>query len=72
MRDKPDHYTLQARKEGYPARSVYKLQEIQQKFRVIPLSGKVLDIGAAPGSWSLYVSKFLKREASWFLLILNP
>ncbi len=72
MRDKPDHYTLQARKEGYPARSVYKLMEIQQKFRVIPLSGKVLDIGAAPGSWSLYVSKILKKGSLLVSVDLKP
>ncbi|MCL2294611.1 MAG: RlmE family RNA methyltransferase [Spirochaetes bacterium] len=55
-----DYYTAKAKKEGYPARSVYKLMEIQQKFKVIDKSARVLDIGAAPGSWSLYVLKELK------------
>ena len=50
-----DHYSLQAQKEGYPARSVYKLQEIQDRFQVFPREGRILDVGAAPGSWSLYV-----------------
>jgi len=58
-RSQADHYTLRAKKEGYPARSVYKLEEIQQKFSVIPKNGKVLDIGAAPGSWTLYISRKL-------------
>ena len=56
--EKPDHWSLRAQKEGYPARSVYKLKEIDEKFGLLrrhaaPL--KVLDLGAAPGSWSLYV-----------------
>jgi 23S rRNA (uridine2552-2'-O)-methyltransferase len=58
---KPDHWQLKARKEGYPARSVYKLQEMDEKFKLLKNSGRkgqafrVLDLGAAPGSWSLYV-----------------
>jgi len=57
-----DHYTLQAQKEGYPARSVYKLEEIQKRFAVLPADGHILDIGAAPGSWSLYILRnFLNR-----------
>ncbi|MCL2791872.1 MAG: RlmE family RNA methyltransferase [Spirochaetaceae bacterium] len=55
-----DHYAIKAKKEGYPARSVYKLMEIQQKFKIIDKSSGVLDIGAAPGSWSLYILKELK------------
>ena len=54
-RDQPDHYSLRARREGYAARSVYKLQEIQQKHAVIPTRGRILDIGAAPGSWTQFV-----------------
>lgn len=58
MRGKPreqaDHYSIRARKEGYPARSVYKLQEIDEKFSLIKRNMRLLDVGAAPGSWSLY------------------
>jgi 23S rRNA (uridine2552-2'-O)-methyltransferase len=46
-----DHYTRLARKERYPARSVYKLKEIQQRFAVIRAGDAVLDLGCAPGSW---------------------
>ncbi|MDR0550534.1 MAG: RlmE family RNA methyltransferase [Spirochaetaceae bacterium] len=55
--EKPDFWSLKARSEGYPARSVYKLQEILQKFpHLIPRhSFCALDLGAAPGSWSLYL-----------------
>jgi 23S rRNA (uridine2552-2'-O)-methyltransferase len=52
-----DHYTRQAKKENFPARSVYKLQEIQQKHRLIKKGDKVLDLGCAPGSWLLYAAK---------------
>jgi 23S rRNA (uridine2552-2'-O)-methyltransferase len=58
---KPDHWSLKAQKEGYPARSVYKLKEMDEKFGLLkpmekgPSGGfRVLDLGAAPGSWSLY------------------
>ena len=52
-----DHYTRQARKEKYPARSVYKLKEIQNKFSVIQKGDRVLDLGCAPGSWLLYAAE---------------
>ena len=52
-----DHYTRRAKKERYPARSVYKLQEIQQKHRLIKKGHKVLDLGCAPGSWLLYAAQ---------------
>lgn len=59
---KPDHWQLKARKEGYPARSVYKLQEMDEKFNLLK-GGNLLDLGAAPGSWSLYVlRKTAKKE----------
>ncbi|MGB5423135.1 MAG: RlmE family RNA methyltransferase [Desulfobacterales bacterium] len=52
-----DHYTARARKEKYPARSVFKLQEIQRKFHLIKKGHRVLDCGCAPGSWLLYSSE---------------
>ena len=51
-----DHYTRQAKKDKYPARSVYKLKEIQQKNRVINKGNAVLDLGCAPGSWLKYAA----------------
>lgn len=58
-----DHYTQRAKKEGYPARSVYKLEEIQQKFQLFRPGMRILDIGAAPGSWTLYLHrKMLKGK----------
>jgi len=52
-----DHLTRRARTENYPARSVYKLEEIQNKFKVIKKNDQVLDLGCAPGSWLLYAAK---------------
>lgn len=52
-----DHLTRQARTENYPARSVYKLKEIQEKFHIIQKKDVVLDLGCAPGSWLLYASQ---------------
>ncbi len=47
-----DKYFRQAKSEGYRARSAYKLQEINQRFHLIRRGAAVLDLGAAPGSWS--------------------
>lgn len=52
-----DHYTRKAQKDKYPARSVYKLQEIQQKHRIIYRGNRVLDLGCAPGSWLLFAAE---------------
>lgn len=60
MREKPDFYAEKARKEGYPARSVYKLEEIQKKFNIIRPGNKILDVGASPGSWTMYALKLTR------------
>jgi 23S rRNA (uridine2552-2'-O)-methyltransferase len=52
-----DHYSQRAKKERYPARSVYKLQEIQKKHHLIKKGYKVLDLGCFPGSWLLYAGQ---------------
>ncbi len=52
-----DHYTRQAKKERFPARSVYKLEEIQKKNQLIKTGDAVMDLGCAPGSWLLYAAK---------------
>ena len=49
-----DHYARRARDEKWLARSVYKLQEIDKKFRLIHKGDRVLDLGCYPGSWSQY------------------
>lgn len=54
MRRQEDHYSRLARQKGFPARSVFKLQEMQERFRLIKPGARILDLGAAPGSWSQY------------------
>ena len=54
---KEEFFTSLARKEGYPARSVYKLKEIDEKYKIIKKGDRILDLGSAPGSWLLYISK---------------
>ncbi len=56
-RDNNDFYAIKARREGYPARSVYKLEEIDKKFQIFKKGQRVLDVGAAPGSWSMFACK---------------
>ena len=55
MAQKTDYYWQKSKDEGYPARSVFKLQEIQQKYKVVRPETRVLDLGASPGSWSLWL-----------------
>lgn len=52
-----DFYFLKAKKENFAARSIYKLEEMDKRFRILRAGNKVLDLGAAPGSWSQYASK---------------
>lgn len=68
-----NYWTEKAKKEGYPARSVYKLEELQKQYNIIPKKGIVLDVGAAPGSWTLFVSKkILKGEGKVVAVDLKP
>ena len=60
-KQKKDIYVRKSKIEGYRARSVYKLIEIDKKFKVFKNGIFVLDIGAAPGSWSQYASKIVKN-----------
>ena len=55
-----DIYVRQSKVEGYRARSAYKLIEIDEKFKIFKGGTSVIDIGAAPGSWSQYVAKTAK------------
>ena len=59
-KQKRDIYVRQSKIEGYRARSVYKLIEIDEKFKIFRGGMNVIDIGAAPGSWSQYASKVIK------------
>lgn len=52
-----DHYSRKAREENWPARSVYKLEEMDRRFRIIRKGDRVLDLGCYPGSWTKYSLK---------------
>jgi len=52
-----DYYFHKAKQEDYVARSVFKLQEIDQRFKIFRSKNRILDLGAAPGSWSQYASE---------------
>ena len=60
-RQKRDIYVRQSKVDGYRARSAYKLIEIDKKFKIFKNGMFILDIGAAPGSWSQYASKTIKN-----------
>jgi 23S rRNA (uridine2552-2'-O)-methyltransferase len=57
-----DHYSERAKKERYPARSVFKLKEAQKKFRLIKKGDRVLDLGCSPGSWLLYAAELTGKR----------
>lgn len=67
-----DAYVLQARKEGYRSRAVYKLIEIQQKDQILKPGQRVLDLGAAPGGWSEYVGQFAAAQGRLIAVDLLP
>ena len=59
MRKVRDYYFKKAKKEKYPARSIYKLEEIQRKYHLLGRADSVLDFGCFPGSWSLYAAELV-------------
>lgn len=67
-----DRYFRQAKDEGYRARSAYKLIQIQEKFHVIRKGDVVVDLGAAPGSWSQVATKLVGNRGRVIALDLQP
>ncbi len=63
-----DPFVLQARQEGYRSRAVYKLQELQDKYRLIRPGQCVVDLGAAPGGWSQYAAEILQNQGKLIAL----
>ncbi len=63
-RKKPDYYARQAKADRYPARSVYKLMEIQKKFKLLRKGATVVDLGCAPGSWLLYAAETVGEKGA--------
>lgn len=67
-----DHLTRKARSENYPARSVYKLKEIQKKFQVMKKKDSVMDLGCSPGSWLLYAGEVIGPAGTVLGVDLKP
>ncbi|RLB65492.1 MAG: RlmE family RNA methyltransferase [Deltaproteobacteria bacterium] len=69
---KPDALTQAARAAGYTARSVFKLEQIDQRVRLLRQGQRVLDLGAAPGSWSAYAAKRIGPAGQLVAIDLKP
>ncbi|MCX7786705.1 MAG: RlmE family RNA methyltransferase [Spirochaetes bacterium] len=67
-----DYWAQRAKREGYPARSVYKLQELEERFHILRGAKKILDVGAAPGSWTLYLLRTLHPAPRVVAVDLTP
>ena len=71
-RQERDPYVIQARRDGWRSRAVYKLEQILQKEKLLKPDMTCIDLGAAPGSWSQYVSTKLKGRCRIIAIDLLP
>jgi 23S rRNA (uridine2552-2'-O)-methyltransferase len=69
---RPDSRTKAAKAQGYPARSVFKLEEIDRRVRLFRSGQRVLDLGAAPGSWSMYAAQRIGPGGKLLAVDLTP
>jgi len=69
---RPDSFTKAAKAQGYPARSVFKLEEIDRRVGLLRKGQRVLDLGAAPGSWSMYASQKIGIGGKLLAVDLTP
>ncbi|QDK37288.1 RlmE family RNA methyltransferase [Bdellovibrio sp. NC01] len=67
-----DRYFRKAKEEGFAARSVFKLEEIDKKYKIFKPGQTVLDLGASPGSWSQYASKMVGQNGRVLGVDLSP
>jgi len=67
-----DEYVKRAQREGYRSRAVYKLEELQQKDRILRPGMTVIDLGAAPGGWSQYAAQLLGGKGRIIALDILP
>ena len=58
IRQRRDKYVRQSKLEGYRSRAVYKLKELDEKFKIIKNNLNILDVGSAPGSWTQYPASY--------------
>lgn len=69
---KPDRFTDAAKKAGYPARSIFKLSEIDKRVHLLSPGQRVLDLGASPGSWARYASERVGPRGQVVAVDLEP
>jgi 23S rRNA (uridine2552-2'-O)-methyltransferase len=69
---KPDHFTRAAKEAGFPARSVFKLEEIDRRTRLLRGGMRVLDLGASPGSWAKYAAQKIGTGGHLLAIDLEP
>ena len=62
IRQKRDIFVRQSKIEGYRSRAIYKLKEIDEKFKIFKNTNSIIDLGAAPGSWSQYIIRQYKKS----------
>lgn len=67
-----DHFFKKAKQENFAARSVFKLEEIDKKFKLFKPHQVVMDLGASPGSWSQYASKVIGERGRVLGVDLSP
>lgn len=72
MKEYRDHYFKKAKKDNYPARSVYKLKDMDHRFKLLKPGQKIMDLGAAPGSWTMYASEKVGEKGRVLAVDLNP
>lgn len=72
LRQQKDPYVIRAQREGYPSRAAYKLLEIQERDRLLASGMNVLDLGAAPGSWSRIAARLVGARGCVIALDLLP
>lgn len=68
----PDRFTVAAKRAGFAARSVFKLEEIDRRVRLLKPGQNVLDLGATPGSWSQYIASKIGPKGHLLAMDLNP
>lgn len=69
---KADGYTKRARERGFPARSVFKLEDLDHRARLLKPGMHVLDLGAAPGSWTMYAADRVGPQGRVLAIDLTP
>ena len=62
IRQRRDIFVRQSKIEGYRSRAIYKLKEIDEKFKIFKDTTSIIDLGAAPGSWSQYIIRQYKKS----------